>query len=136
MSLLQRDGVEECVHVFMCVSNLAKQQQQQNKDLISVMCLWDGPGEQTMGWIAGTGTAVGGTGAKALGCQLRWRFLGGPLQVIAEDTKVKRKDKVQSQQQKQEESKNLQDMWLGCGCEEFTGADCQVAGAIPLNLRP
>lgn len=44
-----------------------------------------------MGRMAGTGTAVGGTAAKALGCQLRWRFLGGPLQVNADDTKMKRK---------------------------------------------
>lgn len=31
-----------------------------------------------IGRIGGTGTAVGGTGASELGCQLRWRFLGGP----------------------------------------------------------
>lgn len=63
-----------------------------------------------MGRIAGTGTAVDETGAKALGCQLRWRFLGGPLQVIADDTRMKRKQNVQSQQQKQKENKNLPEM--------------------------
>lgn len=31
-----------------------------------------------IGRIGGTGTAVGGTGTSELGCQLRWRFLGGP----------------------------------------------------------
>lgn len=45
-----------------------------------------------MGRIAGTGTAVGGTGTKALGCQLRWRFLGGPLQGIAEDTAIQKEN--------------------------------------------
>lgn len=43
------------------------------------------PGEPTIGRMAGTGTAVGGTGTRALGCQLRWRFFGGP-EFIAEDT--------------------------------------------------
>lgn len=35
--------------------------------------------------MAGTGTAVGGTGTSELGCQLRWRFFGGP-EFMAEDT--------------------------------------------------
>lgn len=63
-----------------------------------------------MGRIAGTGTAVGGTGAKALGCQLRWRFLGGPLQVIADETEVKRKQSPISTaktRRKQEPSANV-----------------------------
>lgn len=38
-----------------------------------------------MGRIAGTGTAVGGTGTRGLGCQPRWRFLGGP-EVMADET--------------------------------------------------
>lgn len=45
----------------------------------------DRPGEQTIGRMAGTGTAVGGTGTNELGCQLRWRFFGGP-EFMAEDT--------------------------------------------------
>lgn len=48
----------------------------------------DWPGEHTMGRTAGTGTAVGGTGTSELGCQLRWRFLGGP-EVIVKDPKNK-----------------------------------------------
>lgn len=46
----------------------------------------DSLGEQTIGRMAGTGTAVGGTGTSAVGCQLRWRFFGGP-EFIADDTK-------------------------------------------------
>lgn len=41
-----------------------------------------------IGRIAGTGTAVGGTGTSELGCQLRWRFLGGP-EVIVKDPENK-----------------------------------------------
>jgi len=43
------------------------------------------PEEQTTGRIAGTGTAVGGTGTSELESQLRWRFFGGP-EFIADDT--------------------------------------------------
>lgn len=53
--------------------------------LIKNTGLRDKPGEPTIGRIAGTGTAVGGTETKVLGCQLRWRFFGGP-EFIAEDT--------------------------------------------------
>lgn len=46
----------------------------------------DWPGVQTIGRMAGTGTAVGGMGTNEVGCQLRWRFFGGP-EFIADDTK-------------------------------------------------
>jgi len=40
------------------------------------------PVEHMMGRMAGTGTGVGGT--DAAGCQLRWRFFGGP-ELMVED---------------------------------------------------
>jgi len=45
-----------------------------------------------MGRMAGTGTAVSGMGTNELGCQLRWRFFGGP-EFMAEDTEHPRTDK-------------------------------------------
>ncbi len=38
----------------------------------------DPPELHNSGRMAGTGTAVAGTGTRDVGCQLRWRFLGGP----------------------------------------------------------
>lgn len=55
----------------------------------------DWPGEHTMGRIGGTGTAVGGTGTSELGCQLRWRFLGGP-EFMVKDTEIKKHPNCQS----------------------------------------
>lgn len=51
----------------------------------------DPPELHVSGRIAGTGTAVAGTGTREAGCQLRWRFLGGP-DAIAEDAAKKRAD--------------------------------------------
>lgn len=48
------------------------------------MIKWNPPELHVSGRIAGTGTAVAGTGTREVGCQLRWRFLGGP-DAIAED---------------------------------------------------
>lgn len=48
----------------------------------------DPPELHISGRMAGTGTAVAGTGTRDVGCQLRWRFLGGPDD-IAEDAASK-----------------------------------------------
>lgn len=47
------------------------------------------------GRMAGTGTAVAGTGTREVGCQLRWRFLGGP-DAIAEDAARKSRYRIEN----------------------------------------
>lgn len=71
----------------MCLNNKAPRWHTV-EDMLCEKDFMDWPGGHTVGRIAGTGTAVGGTGTSELGCQLRWRFLGGP-EIIVKDPENK-----------------------------------------------
>lgn len=49
-----------------------------NKNKSTRLIKSDPPELHVSGRMAGTGTAVAGMGTREVGCQLRWRFLGGP----------------------------------------------------------
>lgn len=42
------------------------------------------PEVHVSGLMAGTGTAVAGMATKVVGCQLRWRFFGGPVDIAVD----------------------------------------------------